>query len=67
MSMVKSSGTLDDQLNPLRSQAQTFDPDKLIGMTYLKDCEDDGQLLRAKIVRKIIETDEANENQCIKY
>ena len=67
MSMVKSSGTLDDQLNPLHSQTQTFDPDKLIGMTYLKDREDDGQRLRAKIVRKIIETDEANENQCIKY
>ena len=67
ISIVKSSGTLDDQLNPLRSQAQTFDPDELIGMTYLKDREEDGQRLRAKIVRKIIETDEATEKQCINY
>ena len=44
-----------------------FDPDDLIGRTYLKPPNEDGETLRARILRKIVDcTDEAT-NARIKY
>ena len=42
-------------------RAKTFSPDDLIGRTFLKQPEEDGQRFRARIVRKIIEMDENEE------
>ena len=34
---------------------QTFDPDELIGRTYLQEVDDNGERYRAKITQKLIE------------
>ena len=42
-------------------RAITFSPDDLVGRTFLKQPEEDGQRFRARIVRKIIEMEENEE------
>ena len=40
----------------------TFSPDDLVGSTFLKQSEEDGQRFWARIVRKIIKMEENEEN-----
>ena len=42
-------------------------PDELIGRTFLKTKEEDGSVLRARIVRKIEERDAANKARALKF
>ena len=46
--------------DPSVSNAQTFKPEELLGMSYLKDPGEDGQRFRAHISAKITELDENN-------
>ena len=47
----------------------TIDPKDLIGRTFLKDTEEDGQRFRARIVREIIdkENEQKNDPDYIKF
>ena len=42
-------------------RAITFSPNDLVGRTFLKQPEEDGQRSRARIVRKIIELEDNKE------
>jgi hypothetical protein len=46
---------LDDNPNVKRRRMVTIDPKDLIGRTFLKDAEEDGQRFRARVVRAIVE------------
>ena len=52
-------------LNPSAHGLPTFSPDELIGRTYLHETEN-GELIRAKVTRKILDRDAAN-HQRIKF
>ena len=45
----------------------TFDPDELIGRTYLQDVAENGERYRAKIVQKIIERDKEARTERTKF
>ena len=45
----------------------TFDPDELIGRTYLQDVDKNGERHRAKIVQKLIERDKATNTARTKF
>ena len=47
----------DDTTHDFRTRIPppTFDPDNLIGRTYLMDPQENGERFRAKVVRKIVE------------
>ena len=46
---------------------QTFDPDELIGRTYLQDVDENGERYRAKITQKLIERDQDTQAARIKF
>jgi hypothetical protein len=46
--------------DPSEYKAKTISPDELIGWTYLRDPEEDGQRFRAKVVRNMIEMEDTN-------
>ena len=48
---------LDDNPTVKRRRMVTIDPKDLIGRTFLKDAEEDGQRFRARVVRAIVEKD----------
>lgn len=52
---VKSSHTNGDPTTPRQICGQSFDPEDLIGRSYLMDPEKNGERFRAKIIEKIIE------------
>ena len=52
--------TVSDQFDEPISLS-TFSPEELIGMTFLRDV-DDGQRLRAKVVRHVIDCDAQNHH-----
>ena len=45
----------------------TFDPDELIGRTYLQDVDENGERYRAKIIQKLIERDKETQDARIKF
>ena len=47
--------------------SDTFDPDELIGRTYLQDVDENGERHRAKIVQKIIERDKEARTERTKF
>ena len=48
---------MDDNPTVKRRRMVTIDPKDLIGRTFLKDAEEDGQRFRARVVRAIVEKD----------
>ena len=59
----------NDDPNVERRSLVTIDPADLIGRTFLKDSEEDGQRFRAQIVKAILEEDKEHRNdpQYIKF
>jgi Reverse transcriptase (RNA-dependent DNA polymerase) len=49
---------LDDNPTVKRRRMVTIDPKDLIGRTFLKDAEEDGQRFRARVVRAIVEKED---------
>ena len=45
----------------------TIDPKDLIGRTFLKDSEEDGQRFRARVVRAVIEKEESLNKESDHY
>ena len=46
---------------------ETFDPDELIGRTYLQDVDNNGERYRAKNAQKLIERDKETQDARIKF
>ena len=57
---------MDDLSKPQKLQAKSFDPDEIIGLTFLKDGED-GTRNRCEIIRKIDEIDKDTSERRTKY
>ena len=53
-------GTTRDFRTPIPPR-NTFDPDKLIGQTYLMDPQENGERFRAKVVQKIVEMEKGRK------
>ena len=51
--------------NPSDRNCYSLSPDKLVGTTFLHQPEEDGQILRARIVRKIEERDAAGKSKTL--
>ena len=49
---------LDDDNPNVKRRMVTIDPKDLIGRTFLKDSEEDGQRFRARVVRAVVEKEE---------
>ena len=60
--VVKLRDTGKDSTAPKQIIGQSFDPEDLIGRTYLMDPEENGERFRAKIVKKIIEREKEVQN-----
>jgi hypothetical protein len=50
--------SLDGSPSVKRRRMVTIDPNDLIGRTFLKDCEEDGQRFRARVVRAVIDKED---------
>ena len=46
---------------------QTFDPDELIGRTYLQDVDENGERYRAKIIQKLVKRNKETQAALIKF
>ena len=53
--IVKSTTRTLANGETITMNTETFDPDKLIGRTYLQDVDENGERFRSKIVQKLIE------------
>ena len=53
-----ASSSLDDDDPNVKRRMVTIDPKDLIGQTFLKDSEEDGQRFRARVVRAIIDKED---------
>jgi hypothetical protein len=55
---TEDGNALDDDPSVNRRMV-TIDPKDLIGRTFLKDSEEDGQRFRARIVRAVLENEDS--------
>jgi hypothetical protein len=58
----------DDLENPSEFQPMAlFDPDDLLGRTYLSHPEDNGERFRAQVIQKVIDNTETNVQDRVKF
>ena len=65
--VVRTHNTLDDLDKPGKIQGKSFDPDEILGLTFLKNPDDNGNRFRATIQRKINEIEDHTGELRTKY
>ena len=53
--------------DPCTMELPSFSPEDLLGVTFLRDAEEDGRVLRAKIVREIKKKDSETKTELLKF